>query len=1016
MSKITIDFETRSCVDLKNCGLGVYSTDRTTDILCLAVKVDDEPARVWTLPGITPSEPCPEIALGEIFYLIQDVDGVEAHNCGFEAAIWEGVGVKKYGWPELPVEKLRCSMAKAAYHNLPKGLGDLALALGVDERKDKDGLRTMLKMCRPRRILKAEAVALEDELDMPWNIIKSRQEEYYDVLACGYQPYPRSFQKLLLWHENPSDVTTLLRYCLQDVETEYAISQELPELPDSEHAIWTLDQKVNKRGLGTDVAMSKRMITMVDRYQDKLLKECERLTGGAVRSPKQVAALKKCVSELLPDGLELEDLSASSVRVALKDPRITGTARRLLEIRKAVGMSSTSKYKAIIDRSSSDKRLRHTLVYHGASTGRWVSKGVQLQNLPRGNVKDVDTVLALSDFDMIESLWDDPMSVASACIRSMFVAEKGREFTCADFANIEGRITAWLAGEEWKVQAFEDFDAGKGADLYKLAYSKGFGVDVGAVTSDQRQIGKIMELSCFGADTEVLTDRGWARIVEVSTDDLVWDGEEFVAHSGVVGRGVRPCISLFGVEVTPDHHVFIGEEECVSAEDLLQNTSALKLATSLGIGSFAKLSRSRQAGCTPLCAGARAERSEHRTYTPCVAAEVPAATCAQNVSQQWQTPCTGLPKNTCVKGCSGASPMRYDAAQTPRVELSTATAVGGSRFIQNGSQTGPLFCSTCSHSPDVRTQHSLSTGSTTIRGTCQETSDLLGQESSDTTNNVPGGSHTTGFVCQEQSFGNCTARDTHACPQCLRKLEPECPPKTSSMGKEVFDLINAGPRHRFTIRTNAGPLIVHNCGFGGGSGAFAKMAGMYGLSLPEDAAKENVSAWRAAHPNVVKLWRSLEEAAFAAVRNPEKAFRYRCVTYKMSLCGRFLQAQLPSGRCLHYPFPRFGAATMPWGESKTVLEYKSFERGTEFTNKLYGGLLTENVVQAIARDTMAEAMLRLEKAGHRVVLTVHDEVLTEHVEGFGSVTEFCEIMAKVPSWAPGLPVAAAGWRGNRYKK
>jgi DNA polymerase len=107
---------------------------------------------------------------------------------------------------------------------------------------------------------------------------------------------------------------------------------------------------------------------------------------------------------------------------------------------------------------------------------------------------------------------------------------------------------------------------------------------------------------------------------------------------------------------------------------------------------------------------------------------------------------------------------------------------------------------------------------------------------------------------------------------------------------------------------------------------------------------------------------------------------------------------------------------MPWGESKTVLEYKSFERGTEFTNKLYGGLLTENVVQAIARDVMAEAMLRLEKAGYPVVLTVHDEVLCEHIEEFGGVTEFCEIMAKVPSWAPGLPVAAAGWRGNRYKK
>ena len=185
--------------------------------------------------------------------------------------------------------------------------------------------------------------------------------------------------------------------------------------------------------------------------------------------------------------------------------------------------------------------------------------------------------------------------------------------------------------------------------------------------------------------------------------------------------------------------------------------------------------------------------------------------------------------------------------------------------------------------------------------------------------------------------------------------------------------------------------------------------------LSEDEIKSAVIAWRNESPAIVEFWRGLETAAHNAVMNPGHAYGYRDIAYKMS--GDVLYCRLPSGRFIIYHNPRLVTADR-FGKPVTKLTYMRNDSiygwGRDDT---YGGRLAENTVQAVSRDILAHAMPRLEAAGYKIVLHVHDEVAAEVPEGFGSVDELERIMGDLPAWAAGWPVrAAGGWRGVRYRK
>ena len=247
-----------------------------------------------------------------------------------------------------------------------------------------------------------------------------------------------------------------------------------------------------------------------------------------------------------------------------------------------------------------------------------------------------------------------------------------------------------------------------------------------------------------------------------------------------------------------------------------------------------------------------------------------------------------------------------------------------------------------------------------------------------------------------------------------------------------------------------GKVSVLSLGYQGGANAFAKMAGNYGIQLEpifdtiwDSATDKNRElaadgyaqrggtsklskkawltgeciklAWRDANPNIVQYWRDLEDAAIAAVCNPGQQFDVQNVAYRVS--GSFLWCRLPSGRVLCYPYPRIKDVDVPWGKKRSIV-YKTVDGLTrKWGDKVfYGGLACENITQAVARDLMAEAMLRVNAAGYKVIITIHDEVVAEVPVDFGSLEEFISIMEEVPAWAKGCPVAASGWRDTRYRK
>lgn len=219
------------------------------------------------------------------------------------------------------------------------------------------------------------------------------------------------------------------------------------------------------------------------------------------------------------------------------------------------------------------------------------------------------------------------------------------------------------------------------------------------------------------------------------------------------------------------------------------------------------------------------------------------------------------------------------------------------------------------------------------------------------------------------------------------------------------------------------------CGYGGGVGAFQTMAATYGVTVPDDQANEIKNAWRDANPAIVAFWQDLEDAALEAIRHPGRAVGAGPITYKV--VGSFLWCRLPSGRALCYAYPKVYAVKTPWGQMKDAVTFKTVPNvsnrkkivwdDTTNSNKwarisTYGGALCENVTQAVARDLLAEAMVRLEGANYPIILTVHDENVSEVDEGFGSAKDYEEIMCELPDWAGGLPIAASGFEAERYRK
>lgn len=447
--KVHIDFETRSDVDLKAQGLSVYTRSPHTEILCMAYKIDDKPTKIWKH-----GEPFP-IDLGWPLKSFTKPFEFYAQNAPFEFEIWNEIGVKKYGWPALPIENIYCTLAMALTHALPGSLEKMAPALGIEKQKDMAGNRVMMQLSRPRKIL-------EDGTYLWWTP-----------------------------EEAPEKFEALYAYCIQDVEVEAEAESRMLPLSPKERQVWLLDHKINRRGIQIDIPSVMKGIDLVYEHKNILDKEIQEISNGAINSANATAQIKEYLQER---GLDVESVTKGDVVELLNNKNLPDDCRRILELRQQGSKSSTAKLRAMALRADKDGRVRYCHQYHGAGTGRFSGRGIQTQNLPRPKLKQQEIEEAIASFykgaEYIDMFFGSPTSVVSDCIRSLITAAPGKDLMVIDFAAIEARVLAWLAGQEDVLEIFRTH--GK---IYEAQAAGIYNVRFENVTKDQRQIGKVAILA-----------------------------------------------------------------------------------------------------------------------------------------------------------------------------------------------------------------------------------------------------------------------------------------------------------------------------------------------------------------------------------------------------------------------------------------------------------------------------------------------------------------------------------------
>jgi len=452
-----LDFETRSTLDLREVGLDNYSRHASTEPWCLGWGFEQSPGiALWALGQA-------DAPLWTVFDFVKKGGLVVAHNAAFELAIWNNICVPRYGWPVLRPEQCICTMAMAHAMSLPGALEKAALALGLQAQKDMAGHRLMLQMAAPRAIVNGKPV----------------------------------------WWDDSEKLSKLYAYCKTDVEAERQLYARLMALSENERRVWILDQKINARGVMVDRHAARAAVAVSNVVQDQLAKEIREVTSGHVGFPTELSRIKTWLKQRgvnADDGLAKQDV----VDLLVRDD-LPGDVRRVLEIRQEAAKTSTAKFRPMIEASSADGRLRGMFQYHGANTGRWAARRVQPHNLPLNkivkNSAEIERLFgelkrrAPEDFvRLCDMLYGPAPAVLADLIRGSLIAAPGHELIDIDYSNIEGRVLAWLAGEEWKLQAFRDFDAGKGPDLYLVAAARIYHCDI-ADAKPHRQIGKVAELA-----------------------------------------------------------------------------------------------------------------------------------------------------------------------------------------------------------------------------------------------------------------------------------------------------------------------------------------------------------------------------------------------------------------------------------------------------------------------------------------------------------------------------------------
>ena len=476
MRHLSIDIETYSSVNIKDAGLYRYVQSGDFQVLLFAYSFDGNYPEIVDLAN---GEELPSEVLTALF----DASVIKhAYNAAFE---WYCLAKHfRVPEPERWLPQWRCTMVHGLYCGLIAGLAKVGEALGLpaDKQKDKIGSSLIQKFCIPGKNGKPISPAQEPE---KWALFK--------------------------------------RYCVQDVVTEMEVERRLSDFPVPEFVQreWEQDMRVNAAGVRLDVELAQGAKAYADAEIAGLQEQFTALTG--VANPKSQVQVKRWLSEQL--GEEVPSIAKAAVEELLSREDLPLKVRRALELRQRLGKTSVSKYKAMLECVCPDGRMRGLLQFYGAArTGRWAGRLVQMQNLPRNYIEELDYARGLvktGRVDLLALTFGNVPDTLSQLIRTAFIPSDGRKFVVADFSAIEARVIAWLAGETWRMEAFA-----KGEDIYCASASRIYGVPVvkHGENGHLRQKGKIAELACgYGGSVGAMKAMGGTNMSDEELKQIVDD-------------------------------------------------------------------------------------------------------------------------------------------------------------------------------------------------------------------------------------------------------------------------------------------------------------------------------------------------------------------------------------------------------------------------------------------------------------------------------------------------------------
>lgn len=443
MDILHIDIETYSSERLDLAGVHRYSEAIDFEIMLVAYAINDGPVKLIDMAS------CERLPAFFIEMFNDSNVYLAAHNATFERVCLSRIGLS------APPERWICTQILSSMAGLPAKLEKVAEVLKLDQQKNTDGKRLIKLFSSPQK--------------------PTKKNNRYRATPITHPEKWQAFRE----------------YCKQDVRTEKAILERLSFMLDeyfNELPIYSVDQRINDRGVKIDVALAENAEEMGLNLKTGAKNGIIDITG--IDKPNSLSQLKKWLAKR--HRMNINSLRAETVEQLLSDEETPKEVRRVLLYRKELAKSSIEKYTAMLNCVCDDYRVRGTHQFYGAGTGRWAGRRVQLQNLPQNHLEKLDEARNCLSEGGDLSEYGPIQKVLSELIRTALVAPKGKTFIVADYSAIEARVLSWVSGESWRIKVFE----GDGK-IYEASASKMFNIPLEQITKESpyRQKGKVAELA-----------------------------------------------------------------------------------------------------------------------------------------------------------------------------------------------------------------------------------------------------------------------------------------------------------------------------------------------------------------------------------------------------------------------------------------------------------------------------------------------------------------------------------------